>query len=116
MKRILCMVFVVGMLLMLAGCGGGVGGGVYYRNVPRHSPWWGFGGYYGRDRIIVVPDPGDKEAVNLPVYPDTGGPELEAVPLPVEPMPDLPAEMDLPPEPMMMDMDMGMPEVYLDDF
>jgi len=122
MKKILCMVFVVGMLSMLAGCGGGVGGGVYYRNVPRYSPWWGYGGYYRRDRIIVAPNPDEKEAVNLPVYPDTGGPELEAVPLPTEPGPDIPMEMPMPAEPMimdepmMMDMVMGMPDAFLGDF
>jgi len=42
-----------------------------------------------------------KEAVNLPVYPDTGAPELEATPLPSDP--DI--DMGMPEE-----MDLGMPE------
>jgi len=56
--------------------------------------WRGFPRYVDRRPIIVVPpETEDKDAVNLPVYPDTGGPDLEATSLPAEP-----------------DIDMGMPE------
>lgn len=84
--------FVVGLL---SACAGG-GSSVVYRNHYGYGGWWGHSRYVDRRPIVVVPpDPGDKEAVNLPVYPDTGTPEVEARPLPAEPD---------------IDIDMGMPE------
>ncbi len=98
MKKITVSILLAGTLAgSLASCAGGSGasGGVIYRNHYGYNSWWGYPGY--RDSVIVVPpDPGDREAVNLPVYPETEAPMPEQMPLPVEPD---------------MDDDMGMPDI-----
>jgi len=110
MKKLIITILLAGFGAgFLSACAGGGSGRVIYHNNYGYGGWWGHRTWIDRRPIIVPPpDSGDKEAVNLPVYPDNGGPGLEAMPHPVEP----------PPEPMMepmaepmMDMDMGMPEM-----
>ena len=98
MKNITASILLVGILAgSLAACagGGGAGRGTIYRGHYGYNSWWGYPGY--RDRVIVVPpDPGDREAVNLPVHPEPEAPMPEPMPLPAEPA---------------MDFDMGMPDI-----
>lgn len=103
MKRVFSAILLTGIFaVMLGACAGGGSSRVYYHSHYGYGPWWGHRTYIDRRPIILPPD--DRDAVNLPVHPDTGPPEFEATPLPAEPMMD---NMDMGmPEPM--DMDMGM--------
>ena len=96
MKKIIITILLGGFLGgLLSACGGGGGGTVVYRNHYGYGGGWGHSRYVDRRPIIVVPpDPGDREAVNLPVYPETDMPEPELMPIEPE-----------------IDMDMGMPEM-----
>jgi len=98
MKRLFLILLFAGLIaVMLAACaGGGVRTRIFYHGNYGYGGWWGHRTYIDRRPIILPPDYGDRDAVNLPVYPDTGQPEFEATPLPAEPF---------------MDMDMGMPEM-----
>lgn len=96
-KRLTTFVLAVLAAGVLSACAGG-GGSAVYRHHYGYGGWWGYGPYIDRRPIrpvIVLPPPDD--AVNLPVYPDPGPPQFEAVPLPAEPMPDMgmPQTMDL---------------------
>lgn len=99
MRRVFSILLLAGFTAVVLGACSGVGGGVrtsvYHHGYYGHGGWWGYRPYIDRRPIIIPPDRGD-DAVNLPVYPDSGGGGFEAMPLPAEPM---------------MDFDMGMPDM-----